>query len=412
METREPGFVIGPIAKGKDLWDRQEEINAVWIALEKSSILLKAPRRFGKSSIMYNLYENPKPGFKVIFEDTEGMRDPIDFIARLMTEMLIDKKFWGSIKGWLKKTFPKVEEVGFSVAKFDEINIADFRLKIRESIGKDWQDKGLELISKIQQYQNKIVFILDELPILVQNIKRKEGKETARNFLHWFRSVRQMPELAHVRWMVGGSIGIEHILDEVEAGTKVVNDFHILRIGPFNETDGIAYIKALLKNEGQIKRVQKSVTDEIIKTIGASIPYFIQILVYEILNEMRRQKKKTITKEIIKKAYREGVLGPASRTYFEHYFTRLKDYYDENSEHVAKRLILEVARLEKVNKSALFKLFRQASKGLLKDETFSRLMTDIENDFYVSFNPETKLYSFTTNVLRDWWLRYYDLVEE
>ena len=185
-----------------------------------------------------------------------------------------------------------------------------------------------------------------------------------------------------------------------------------MRIDAFTEADGREYIKALLKNEGQMKTIQKSVIDEIMNTIGAPVPYFIQILVYECLNEMRRQRRKTLNAEIIGKAYKEGVLGPASRTYFEHYFSRLKDYYDLDLELIAKRLILEVARKGVVNKTSLFKLFRQESKGELSDETFSHLMSDIENDFYVSYELKTKKYSFTTNVLRDWWLRYYDLVEE
>lgn len=406
-----PSFVIGGVVKGKDLWDRTDEIAAIWKALEKSSVLLKAPRRFGKTSIMYDLYENPEPGFKVIYQDTEGMRDPQDFVARLMAELLANKTFLNSIKGWLKKHFPPVAEVGFSLAKYEEINIADFRLKIRESLGSDWQHKGLELISKMDGYDGNILFILDELPLLVQNIFQK-NKKVAYNFLHWFRSVRQMPGLSHIKWLVGGSIGIEHILDKIGTGTKVINDFQILRIGAFTEAEGRVYVTALLKNEGQMSRPKKAVIDEFLRVVGAPVPYFIQILVYETLNEMRRNRRSTLDNAIIRTAYKNGVLGPASRTYFEHYFTRLKDYYDHNTEHVAKRLILEVARRGQVKNTELFKLFRLVSKGNLRDETFSYLMTDIENDFYVSYDSETKSYKFTTNVLRDWWLRYYDLVEE
>jgi hypothetical protein len=221
-----------------------------------------------------------------------------------------------------------------------------------------------------------------------------------------------MPELSQVRWLVGGSIGIEHILDKIKSGPKVINDFQIVRIGPFSAEDGKSYIRELLRNEGGLKRVTSSIIDKFLVLIGAPVPYFIQILVKESLYEMERRNKKSLIADMITKAYLEEVLGPASRTYFEHYFTRLKDYYDENTEHVAKRLILEVARLERVNKTDLFKLFRQISNGKLKDEAFSYLMTDIENDFYVTYDSTSKSYSFTTNILRDWWLRYYDLVEE
>lgn len=400
-----PGFVIGNIAKGKDLWDRQVEIRNIWKTLEKSSILLKAPRRFGKTSIMYHLYENPKSGFKTFFLDTEGMGEPQDFLSALFTKVLSDSNVRGkliSITQWLKDIAGKVEE----------IEVADVRLKIKNEIGKDWKEKGFYLISKLQGYDGKILFIIDELPVLVQNIYRRSGDQSAYDFLHWFRSVRQMPELSHIRWVVGGSIGIEHILEVVKTGTKVINDFSSARIGPFTEENGKSYIMELLKNEGQISKIPLSMVDKFLELIGAPVPYFIQILVKESLYEMERRKQKVLSSDIINRAYREEVLGPASRTYFEHYFTRLKDYYDENSERVAKRLILEVAREGKVKKTELFKLFRQISKGELKDETFSYLMTDIENDFYVFFDLQDKSYSFSTNILRDWWLRYHDLVEE
>ena len=402
-----PGFVMGNIAKGKDLWDRDEEIRNIWNNLEKSSVLLKAPRRFGKSSIMWNLFENPSPLYKVIFIDTEGMRNPLDFITRLMSEMISKNILKKSFMGWLKKKIPSIDEIGFGVGVDGS---ADFRIKLKESIGKDWQENGFELISKAKEYDGQILFILDELPLLVQNIWHNEGEKTAHNFLFWFREIRQ--ELPNIRWLVGGSIGIEHILNQIKAGPKVINDFQILNVGPFSETDGRNFIKALLINEGDMQRMKSEVIDEILNTIGPPIPYFLQVLIYESLNEMRRRKKKTLNSEIIKTAYNEGVLGPASRTYFEHYYTRLKDYYDSKIEHIAKRLILEVARKGNIKKSDLFKLFRLEGKGELTDETFSYLMTDIENDFYVSYNPENACYSFTTNLLRDWWLRYYDMVEE
>jgi hypothetical protein len=400
-----PSFVIGNIAKGKDLWNRHEEIKIIWKALEKTSVLLKAPRRFGKTSIMYRIYEEPLEGFKTFFLDTEGMAEPQDFLSALMTKILSDSKMRSKIYAigkWIKNI----------TGKIDEIEIADVRLKIKNEIRKDWKAKGLDFISRLSEYDGKILFIVDELPVLIQNIKKKSGKESAHDFLHWFRAVRQTPELSKVRWLVGGSIGIEHILQKVEAGTKVINDFQIIRIGAFSIENAKEYIKNLLKNEGQIKRLPTSIIGKFLKLIGAPIPYFIQILAKESLYEMERQKYKTLNDEIIDKAYREEVLGPASKTYFEHYFTRLKDYYDETSEKVAKRLILEVARKGEVKKSDLFRLFRHLSKGELNDEVFSHVMTDIENDFYVSFNLGTNSYSFTTNVLRDWWLRYYDLVEE
>ncbi len=399
-----PGFIIGNIAKGGDLWDRKAEIARLWRILEKGSALLKAPRRFGKSSIMYHLFENPQEEYKTFFLDTEGMNEPQDFISALATSLLSDSKIRKSISrlgDFLKGIVDRIEEVGY----------ADARLKIRAEIGDEWRDRGLELIRKLSG-KEKILFLIDELPVLAQRIARKGGNDIAGDFLHWFRALRQTPELAGVRWVLGGSIGIEHVLDDIGVGSKVINDFETVRIGPFTDDDARQYISALLRNEGGLEHLDPTITDEILLLLGAPVPYFIQILVKESLYEMQRSGGATLTAAMIRKAYQEEVLGPASRTYFDHYFTRLKDYYDPQRERIAKRLILEVARTGETPKSALFRLFRQVSEGQLGDESFSYLMTDIENDFYVAYQPEPQTYRFSTHILRDWWLRYYDLVEE
>ena len=405
-----PSFVIGNIARGDDLWDRGEIIEEIWRVLEKGNILLKAPRRFGKSSIMYRLYEKPREGFIVVFQDTEGINDPVDFITTLLSGIQQHESTGDKFKRLLKKIFKGAP------SWIEEIEVAEFRLKLKEKIQDRWQENGEELLKIMgklnEQIGKRIVFIIDELPVLIQRMSEKHKKTVVKDFLHWFRQIRQSSELGNVRWVVGGSIGIEHILKQVGAGTKVINDFEIVKIGPFSEDDARAYIKALLKNEGRLQRISRDVVDRVLELVGAPVPYFIQIVLKESIYEMRSQGKKSLSKEMVDRAYLHGALGPASRTYFEHYFTRLSEYYDERKEGIAKRLILEVARKAEVKKVELFKLFKMLSEGKLRDEVFSYLMTDIENDFYVTYSPETDSYRFSTNILRDWWLRYYDLVEE
>jgi hypothetical protein len=287
----------------------------------------------------------------------------------------------------------------------------DIRLGLKETLQSDWAEKGKELISHLRGYDGRVLFILDELPLLIQRIEKKKGAEIATDFCHWFRSVRQMPGLDHVRWLVGGSIGIEHVLEEVGAGTKAINDFEIVNIGPFTEPEGRAYVEALLRHEGYAETIDEPILSHLLGCIGAAVPYFIQILLRESLYFMTRQHLQTLTAPVIDQAYENGVLGPASKTYFEHYYSRLKDYYDPTIEAIAKRLLIEVARKGKIPRDDLYRLFTTVSTGQLSADHFGHLMADLENDFYVTFDRKEGSYSFTTRLLRDWWLRYYDMVE-
>ena len=44
--------IVGPPVSGEDFWDREEVIELIRNSLKKQSVLLSAPRRFGKTSIM------------------------------------------------------------------------------------------------------------------------------------------------------------------------------------------------------------------------------------------------------------------------------------------------------------------------------------------------------------------------
>lgn len=317
------------------------------------------------------------------------------------------RKLYQSAGKKIKNLVNRIEEIGFGLE-----DLPGVRIKIKESLKKEWQEEGRKLIVYLQKNKGKVLFILDELPELIKNIDRHRGQGTAVDFLHWFRSIRQMSELSEVRWLVGGSIGMEHVVEKIGAGVKTINDFAILRVEPFSEKEGREFIKALLKKEGQLKRINKTVVDKLMETIGPPVPHFIQILIKESLYEMNRRNRKTLSEDIIDKAYRERVLGPTSRTYFQHYYSRLREYYDREIERIAKRLLLEIAKQGEVKKSILFKLFNQESKGKYNADDLSHLMTDLENDFYISYDNENDSYHFTLKILRDWWLRYYDLVEE
>lgn len=118
------------------------------------------------------------------------------------------------------------------------------------------------------------------------------------------------------------------MVEQAGAGTKTINDFEIVRVGPFSEMDGRAFINGLLKKEGGISDVPAAAINLLMKTIGPPVPYFLQILLRECLYLLRSNDPAFLTETLIEKAYQECVLGPANRTYFQHYYTRLKEYYD------------------------------------------------------------------------------------
>ena len=56
--------IVGQIASKEDFYYRKKEIDRIHRTLDaKANIQLAAPRRVGKSSILYYLMDNPQPGY-------------------------------------------------------------------------------------------------------------------------------------------------------------------------------------------------------------------------------------------------------------------------------------------------------------------------------------------------------------
>ena len=391
--------VIGTPAMGDKFWDREEELTQIWKALETSSVLLVAPRRFGKTSIMVKITDEPKPGWRTLYLDTEWIEGPGDFIVELITRL--------AEKGFLKKVWGGVQKiVGGAVGRIETVGIAEFKISLREGMKKGWRDKGRELLKTLKEIDDRLILITDELPILIYRID-KISKE-ADEFLSWLRGVRLMPELLDkVRWIIGGSIGMRKVLKDVGVGTQVINDLQVINIREYPTETAREHIRVLLKNEGNFEDVPGRLVEKFLEIIEIPIPFFIQILVREALNEMERQKKEELTEEMIEKAYEDGVLAAYNRTYFDHYYERLERYYGEEEALISKRLLIEVARRGEVAKSEFFKIFQMETKGKGTEETLSDLLTELENDFYIVLDKERNSYRFSSKVLRDWWLRFH-----
>lgn len=397
-------IVVGPPVRNDDLYDREEVIDLIWKKLEKGNILLAAPRRFGKSSIMLNLRDSPREGFDVFFLDTEWIRNPSDFIAEIITELLSKDSTKMIITS--AKSFPK-KILNLIKGNIEELQYADIRIKLREQLSGNWEELGKHLIKLIEKSQNKIVFTVDEFPVMIHHMSEKDDEET-KTFLHWFRALRQSPEgLKNIRFVVGGSIGIERILNKIDS-IATINDLEKISIGAFNKNDAENFIVKLFKSEAV--EVDKEIVNKILDVIGTHIPYFIQVLVSETLKESRNQKVK-ISKEFVEKVYKEKVLGVECRTYFEDYYRRLKRYYEPQEEKSAKAILKAIAKEGEMKSNTLYNIYLTAIEKTDDSDGFSYLMSDLENDFYIKFDINNQTYSFASKILKDWWRRYYAIIE-
>ena len=77
-------FIVGSPARDEDFLFRQDFVMDLWGALKKHNVILLAPRRTGKTSVMYRMLDHPKADWLVIHKNVENLKTPVEFVIELI----------------------------------------------------------------------------------------------------------------------------------------------------------------------------------------------------------------------------------------------------------------------------------------------------------------------------------------
>ena len=158
----DPNFILGNVATGNKYYLRDEIVEEIWNELKKgNSVLLAAPRRVGKTSVMQYMEQNPVEKYKLIFQNIQSIKSADEFFERIYTLLLNCLNGMQKAKKWFKifinsKTIRKIGKDGIEF----ENKPTDF-LKATNAL--------LTEINEIQEIE-KIILLLDELPEVLFNI--------------------------------------------------------------------------------------------------------------------------------------------------------------------------------------------------------------------------------------------------
>jgi hypothetical protein len=393
----------GGVPEPEELIGRDHLIDVLWNQLAGNNILLVAPRRFGKTGVMRHVLKRPRPKYLPLYLEVEEIASPEAFASELIRALLEQSRL-RSILSAAKRLPGKITDL--IKEHVDEVSVDEFTLKLKDALGDSWDNITRRLVLEMEKADETVVFILDEFPQLLDNIVRQRGEEAARSFLSWFRALRmhQKDELRRFRFVIGGSTGIDIILRRLDASDKL-NDFFRLPVGPVSREDGEFIIQRLADRFGL--RFTTEASDALLTLIGPPVPYFIHLFVSQIIIDPEL-KARSLTPDDMQKVYRNRLIGPACRGYFELYRQRLRRY-GASGEQAAIAILREIANVSsgRVSDSALYDVYRKARKKGATDVEFREIMADLECDWYVSLDPSTNEYYFLLDVMRDWWKRFY-----
>ncbi|HEX6046992.1 MAG TPA: hypothetical protein VFZ22_21055 [Pyrinomonadaceae bacterium] len=394
---------VGAPVRGADFYGRDTFVDLIWQKLKIGNILLAAPRRFGKTSVMYQLIDEPRYEFKIVHADLEYMTEPAELISQLVVQLAKDTGLARVANGL--SYFPKTLWTRFKQT-FSEVELLKVKIKLRDELRPNWQESGEELFRRIADFQSTIVFVLDEFPMMIDRMARSAThREEAKTLLRWLRALRQSPNIGNVRFLVAGSIGIDHVLSELEE-TSAINDFEKVTLEPFSPRVAAGLLSELARSQNI--SLSQSSKRKMLEVIGTHVPYFVQVIFSEAAKS-HAQDGLPITPKRVEQIYRDKVLGVDCKTYFDHYYGRLRSYYEPHEEKTTKRILRELAVVGRLKRDSCYQIYRQNNGDGSEIEQFNRLMTGLENDFYVRFDTNTSAYEFASKLLRDWWLRHYGL---
>ena len=390
--------ITGQPVIGDDLYGREYELDRLWEMLEQGEhILMLAPRRVGKTSLMLELHRAPRKNWDVFYVDVQAAEDPTDCVAAILAELASDLRY--------RSLF---EAIPFSNAIKDvfgrlsvSVDIRVLRVELRSAMGREWDRVADQLqtrLTSLPDAERHLLIIIDELPFLLSRMLRTEGQQRdAELLLSRLRHWRQAPKLRdRVHTLVGGSIGLEGVLRRAGLSNSV-NDLAPFRLESWDRPTAVKFLEEL--GHDCNFNLEHEAVAQLLELLGDPVPYHVQLF-FSKLCETCQDNPRSISPQVIEECFAERLAGPAGTAHLDHYAVRLKSAFDGDEHQTALDILGRACRRESgVSLAELEDLQRRSTA------TFQSVLRVFEADGYLRRHSDETL-RFRSNLLRQWWKKY------
>lgn len=385
---------IGNPVQGDDFFDREKELRLLWDKLPREHILMLAPRRIGKTSILSKLIVDAKDhGFQA---------SDICRVARCQNELDCVNEIIAAI-GKKHSHFTEAFKKRLDRIKSVSLSVTGVKVDFDASKPKQWRDVGKELVETLQELGGQWLIPVDELPSFVLALlKQEDGLNRTQQFLDWFRALRQ-EHYQSIHWILAGSIGLDTVAARLNLG-DTINDLSIFPLDAFEVPVAQRFIKALA--DSYHMALSDEVIDYMIQRVGWPIPYYLQLL----FSAMRDQQLVNETQDTlfdiaaVDNAF-ESLLSPANKGYFDYWRQRLQEELaipdSDYAVHLLNSICRDPAGMKRESlQQALSEVIKNPDE---KQEKLHYLLDILVNDGYLIENNQR--YQFRLEWLREYWLR-------
>ena len=386
---------VGSPVSGENFFDRESEQRQLWEYLHGDDVLLLAPRRVGKTSLMYRLRDTAgSRGVEAAFLSVAGAEDEVGFVRKLF-EAVSSLSSASDILKRLRKG-----PVGRLMKRFKKLSLLEFGIELGE--GDPWEELGAALTEALDRHQGRRLVLIDEVPVFILKLLRKDPSgDRARQFLSWFRDLRQHPDRqGRLRWLLAGSIGLDTVAARLRLG-DTINDLYLVHLGAFDRETARRLLRQL--SAAYTFPMPEGVLEHALDRIGWLIPYYLQLLFRE-LRTFCNERDVDADVAAVDRVF-DDLLSPSKKGYFDFWRQRLHDELGQPDAGLAI-LILNAAAADPAGapRSAMEQLLAERIQEPEARRHRLRYLLDVlVNDGYLV--EDGRRYRYRSPLLREFWLR-------
>lgn len=378
-------FTISPggVVEGPDLVGRSAAVEQLLAILETGSCHLRAPRRYGKTSLLRHLTTVlTGQGRPCVFVDVADSQDVPSFLlltARAAVESPLCKERLAKLPELARWPAPDAGLLERSHAS---------RI-LQETIGQNPWSFGSRLLSGLGDLG--AVLLIDELSVFLRSASERIPAEAGQLMDLLARARRSSSPL---RQVFAGSAGLSSYLHFHGLG-PAIDDLKPLDLLPLARTDAAVLAEELLYGENLAP--SPAAVDRMLHVLGEPIPYFVHALAGAIVDESQDD---TVSPETVDRAYSRRILGDRGSHLFRIY--RIGDQsYPRPLLRASEILLREMARSpEGAAASDLLTIVEKRTPGEAAG-SFEPLLACLQEDFDLVF--EEGRWRMRCKVLRDRW---------
>jgi len=381
-----PGGQLAP----DEVIGRDRLVSRLWDTLEGRSVVLTAERRMGKTSVLKKLEAQPLNGFVTIRRDLENISSPLEFVERLFEDIKSQLKLSDQWVNDFKRVVKSLEGL--------EVEVMGTGIKLPEKAKSHWK-KLLEqifknLIEAVKKEPQKIVFLWDELPLMIDKIRENEGEKVAMDFLDSLRYLRQTYD--NVRMVYTGSIGLHHVLTKLKkAGysNAPTNDMETIEVPPLSPVDANDLCSRLLLGEKILPENSEETVKALIEGVDY-VPFYIHSLVKELKYEQ------TVNPDIVKALIQKAIVN--NNWELSHFNERIDTYYDADLCQLIRAILDILAVQEQSLKFADLINLLKIEIADVNSEQVREVLKLLRQDHYLKRNEQGEE-GFYFSLIKRWW---------